>query len=137
MKQIRRSVFETNSSSTHSLTICTEDEFDKWLAGKVMFDTYDEKLVEVNTEITDEDKFYASQYYEKNRKAFWKSWDQLSEEEIDAWYKKYMEDNNQIDKYRYKTHHQYIYDSGLETFTQRYTTPGGEKIVAFGKFGYN
>ena len=27
MKQIRKNVFETNSSSTHTLAICTEDEY--------------------------------------------------------------------------------------------------------------
>ena len=27
-RKIRRGVFETNSSSTHSLTICTEEEFE-------------------------------------------------------------------------------------------------------------
>ena len=29
MKTIRYNVFETNSSSTHSLIICTDDEFEK------------------------------------------------------------------------------------------------------------
>ncbi|WP_313584682.1 hypothetical protein [Lacrimispora sp.] len=28
-RQIRRGVFETNSSSTHSLTMCSEEEFEK------------------------------------------------------------------------------------------------------------
>lgn len=31
---IRRGVFETNSSSTHSLTMCSENEYDKWERGK-------------------------------------------------------------------------------------------------------
>lgn len=137
MRQVRSGVFETNSSSTHSLTICTETEFDKWMAGNLVLDTYEGKFVKVNTKLTDKDKFDAERYYEKNKKAFWKSWDQLSNEEIEAWYKKYMEDNNQLDEYRYQTHHQYIYDSDLETFTQRYTSPSGDKLVAFGKYGYS
>lgn len=29
-KQIRRGVFETNSSSCHSLTMCSEKEYEKW-----------------------------------------------------------------------------------------------------------
>ena len=29
-RQIRRGVFETNSSSTHSLTMCSEEEFEAW-----------------------------------------------------------------------------------------------------------
>ena len=35
MIQIRQNIFETNSSSTHSLTICRKDEFDKWKNGEV------------------------------------------------------------------------------------------------------
>ena len=31
---VRKGVFETNSSSTHSLTMCSEDEFDQWKDGK-------------------------------------------------------------------------------------------------------
>ena len=38
MKQVRRGVFETNSSSTHSITICTEDEYEKFKRGELMYD---------------------------------------------------------------------------------------------------
>lgn len=34
-KQIRRYVFETNSSSVHSLTMCSGEEFKKWKNGEV------------------------------------------------------------------------------------------------------
>jgi hypothetical protein len=30
-------VFETNSSSTHTLTICSKDDFDKWKHGEVFW----------------------------------------------------------------------------------------------------
>ena len=29
-RQIRRGVFETNSSSTHSITMCSNKEYEKW-----------------------------------------------------------------------------------------------------------
>ena len=45
MKQIRRGVFETNSSSVHSLTICPEEQFDLWKTGMVNFDKWEEKFV--------------------------------------------------------------------------------------------
>lgn len=32
--QVRQGVFETNSSSTHTLTICSKDDFDKWDAAR-------------------------------------------------------------------------------------------------------
>lgn len=45
-RQIRIGVFETNSSSTHSLTMCSEEEFKKWTAGEIFFDKYEDKFVE-------------------------------------------------------------------------------------------
>ena len=32
---------------------------------------------------------------------------------------------------------QFLYDSCLETFTKKYTSPSGDKLVAFGKYGYD
>ena len=37
MKQIRRGVFETNSSSVHSLTMCSGEEYKKWSDGEVLY----------------------------------------------------------------------------------------------------
>lgn len=43
MKQIRNNVFETNSSSTHSFTLCTEEDYQKFVEGK-LFISYHGKL---------------------------------------------------------------------------------------------
>lgn len=51
MKQIRKNVFETNSSSTHSLTMCTEAEYEKWKNGELIYDRYEGELVEVTDEV--------------------------------------------------------------------------------------
>ena len=45
MLQIRQNLFETNSSSTHTLTFCTGSEFEKWKNGELIFNTWDEELV--------------------------------------------------------------------------------------------
>jgi len=45
MKQIRRGVFETNSSSTHTLTMCSGTEFEKFENGELWYDKYSEELV--------------------------------------------------------------------------------------------
>ena len=37
MRLIRRGAFETNSSSTHSITMCKESDFDKWKNGELYF----------------------------------------------------------------------------------------------------
>ena len=36
-RQIRRGVFETNSSSTHSITMCSNKEYEKWENGEVLY----------------------------------------------------------------------------------------------------
>ena len=35
-RQIRIGVFETNSSSTHSLTMCSGDDYKKWEKGEIL-----------------------------------------------------------------------------------------------------
>lgn len=45
MIQVRNGVFETNSSSTHSITMCTKEEFQRWKNGKLLYARYDEKFV--------------------------------------------------------------------------------------------
>lgn len=45
MKTIRRHVFETNSSSTHSITMCSKEDFDAWKNGLVIFNEYDSKFI--------------------------------------------------------------------------------------------
>ena len=42
---IRRGVFETNSSSTHSLTMCKEDVYTKWKNGELYFSRWDKDFI--------------------------------------------------------------------------------------------
>lgn len=51
MRQVRRSVFETNSSSTHSITVCTEEDFERFRRGELMYDSYRDELVPTDEEI--------------------------------------------------------------------------------------
>ena len=77
-RQIRRGVFETNSSSTHSLTMCSEEEFEQWKNGKVLFDEDGETFVKAS-ELSNKDKEYAAQEYEDNKDEYSKDWSELSE----------------------------------------------------------
>lgn len=43
--QVRVGVFETNSSSLHSLILCTKEQWDKFLSGELIADFYKEKLL--------------------------------------------------------------------------------------------
>lgn len=58
MRQIRRGVFETNSSSTHSLTMCLKSVYDEWKSGKrIMYEDtiYTEEEIE---ELKKKDKYF-------------------------------------------------------------------------------
>ena len=41
MIQIRQGVFETNSSSTHALAICTQEEWDKLKSGEYLVNEWE------------------------------------------------------------------------------------------------
>ena len=62
MKQIRHNVFETNSSSVHSITMCLEDIYDKWVNDEVYFYDSTYKLPEGR------DKFFTWEFYPKDGK---------------------------------------------------------------------
>ena len=38
MIQIRHGVFETNSSSTHSMVVCSDEDLQKWMNGELLYD---------------------------------------------------------------------------------------------------
>lgn len=50
-RQVRRGVFETNSSSVHSITMCTKSDYDKWKNGELVFNKWGEELVPITDEI--------------------------------------------------------------------------------------
>ena len=61
-KQIRRGTFETNSSSTHSITMCMKSEFDRWLIGELILDMWCDQLVEITEEVKDDIKMNYRRY---------------------------------------------------------------------------
>ena len=50
-RQIRRGVFETNSSSVHSITMCMKSDYDKWVSGELVWDRWEDQLAEIDLEI--------------------------------------------------------------------------------------
>lgn len=50
-RQVRRGVFETNSSSVHSITMCMESDFNKWERGELVWDKWRDRLVPITPEI--------------------------------------------------------------------------------------
>lgn len=52
---VRQGVFETNSSSTHSLTMCILEDYEAWQKGEVYFDRYKKTFVKAE-DLTEEQK---------------------------------------------------------------------------------
>ena len=134
-RQIRRGVYETNSSSTHSLTMCSEEEFEQWKNGELLFDKWGSEPFVIANSLSDDDKKYAAQDYENNKDEFSKDWSDLSESAKEKYYTKYAKENNIVDEDA-KTYEEWRYGD-LETFVDRYTSKSGDKIVAFGQYGYD
>ena len=135
MKQIRRGVFETNSSSTHSVTVCTEDEYNKWKRGELLYDRYKKCFIEA-TDLSDYEKEQAEEYYNVLKNVYWKDWEQLSEEELKQWYSRYAKEKLHKNG-NTQTYDEYSHDYDLNHYEEHDTTPSGDKTIIFGKYGHD
>ena len=135
MRQIRKNAFETNSSSTHSLTMCTEEEYDNWKKGKLLFDSYYQKFVSL-LELTKANFEKAEHNYESHKQKYQKNWNQLTKEEQEEYTLKYIKKNKSMDEI--VTYPEWLdRNAYLDTFYEEYTTKNNERIVAFGAYGYD
>lgn len=129
MLQMRKNVFETNSSSTHSITMCTGDEYDAWANGDVLLNNgywynnasefKDKKFV---TRAEAEDIIKNNKYHEPTDELSHLSDEEFNEYCYDMDYELYSMDK-------------YFENEYLEWFDEKYTTPSGETVVAFGLYG--
>lgn len=119
MKVIRRGVFETNSSSTHSITMCSKEDYDKWENGEVLLDEGYKATKQFITREEAIQKLKDSKYYT--------DYDFDDEESV----------NEALGESELYTSERYFESDYLETFENTYTTKTGEVIVAFGKYGYD
>ena len=128
MKQIRRNVFETNSSSTHSLTMCSSTEYDLWKSGKVYLN---------------ENGGFGSNSIYKDKKFVTReeAIDILTDNKFSPSENLNTLDNEDLEEYLREeeiyTYDVYFESEYLEVFTDTYTTASGDIVVAFGKFGYD
>lgn len=123
MIQIRRNTFETNSSSTHSITICSEDTYNDWVNGKCRWIRWASKGKEF---INEEDIIsYLESQYNVNRAELEYMRDTDSEK-FDSYLEEW--DLYSFERYQYIEHEDYV---------ERHTTPSGDNIVAFGYYGYD
>ena len=145
MKQIRCNVFETNSSSTHTLAICTEDEYKKWQEGKMLFNKWNETFIKNSINITKQDRIEAEERYNTYKGKYYKDWSELTEAERDEYTYNYIAQQRRQEKsfsfeedgLTYQEFMQNCNNDGLETETSHYTSPSGDKLVITCAYGYN
>lgn len=113
MIQIRENVFETNSSSTHSLVMAVESDFRKWEKGEVYYCNNWRSS-------KDKNKFTEGKFYPKA--------------EVDAYYESI---GGERDTYDMCTYDEFCDTEYLEVEDYSYKTPSGETIRAVAKFGYD
>lgn len=122
MIQVRQGVFETNSSSVHSITMCTQNEFDDWRNGKVYRN----------------DGWWGGSNSSLENKTFLTRDEAIELIKSSNWYKP-MYECDDVDKY-FKEYEIYSYENWgnyYETDVTHYTTPKGEKIVAVCYYGHD
>ena len=84
-RQIRRGVFETNSSSVHSITMCMKSDYDRWVNGELYWDRWNRCFVskKVVEQSNDKEDYYSYKRYR-------------DEIEYEYFYKEFITPNNDM-----------------------------------------
>lgn len=120
--KIRQGVFETNSSSVHSITMCNESDYEKWVNGDLFLARwgYKDKDFITRKEYEDELKEYIYQYNEKYHD------ETILPEELEY---EFCEDNG------YVSYEKWTDDFEYENEKSEFITPSGDKVVALCYYG--
>lgn len=127
MIKIRYGVFETNSSSVHSLSVAQNDEIEKLKNDELLVNlswNHSEYLISYEDAMNKLMK-YLNKYEDEEDKAIIDSSDQeeiyrlLYEYDIAERFNRYLEPEY------------------LEPYEEEFTTKNGDRVLVFGRFGHN
>lgn len=114
MLNIRKGVFETNSSSTHSITMCSREEYNKREAGELLYWKWDQNFMTK----------------EETMKKLRKEYPEIDWDDEDSV-------NDVFEDEQILSCEAFFDDNCYETYFDSYTTKEGSEVVAFGYYGYN
>lgn len=137
--QIRQGVFETNSSSTHSITMCDSSQYKKWVNGELyihmnktgseqflpteLAKKWNKKLILNNPKVTEYfDKFENYDEYDGDCEL-----DELG----------YVVDYEYAENCYISYEQWYAMHSYYDTYVENYETISGDRITAFGYYGHD
>lgn len=125
MRQIRNSVFETNSSSTHSITMCMKSDYDKWVNGELYWYRWGDKFVTKDDVEKELEEF--RKYFREVNPGYVQGDPEWEEE-----FNHYINDDKRY--YTYEEFNDYDF-LNYETFVDSFKTPSGDEVVSFGYYG--
>lgn len=114
--------YSTNSSSVHSLTMCSGEEYKKWENGEVLYWEEENKFGTKEEIIEEMKKMKWHDGTPRYEKVNWENEDTV---------------NDIFSDEGIKTCEKYFENDWYETYEKKYTTQNGEEVVAFGYYGHN
>lgn len=136
MIKIRQGVFETNSSSTHSLTMMMKEDYLRWKDGNYMYTERNGSIYPINSELAPaEQEIYTPEEvcaFLMNDKYFREAVGGLSILGGPT-----PETLAEYDPQEYGFDTTYDKSEYLDDYYDEFTTPNGETVVAFGQYGYD
>lgn len=145
--QVRQGVFETNSSSTHTLTICTKEDYEDWKHGDKFWLDNDWSRLQANKSfVTPEELEELTEKYNEEEQKRIDAGDEYAKvldmdkvlnerRDYDSWNDSYW-DTERSSLEAYTMDDWYARNGDLETYARSFTSPSGDEMVAFGAFGY-
>lgn len=147
MIQIRHGVFETNSSSVHSMVICNEDDYEAWVNGDVLLNRYhDDDYVWQHWDsdrhcYVETTKGIPPMFVTKEQAAYYDPHYPYPKEHRDGYYGgwglEFIDADGEYRERKFITFEEYenslLYD--FEGFNEFYRTEHGDNIVVFGYWG--
>lgn len=127
MLNIRSNTFETNSSSVHTLVMCSDDQYHKWIHGELYLDVDEYAEDHYKDFVTFDEAKKMDENFPYPKSSRNEGWD---------WRYYSKEKNEYIDK-RFLTYEEFFEDSYFETYHETYITDSKETVEAFGYFGHD
>ena len=128
MKTIRNNVFETNSSSTHSVSVFYAEDYEKFRNGELLYNPESDELItlEEGVEILLNNLSEESKIKILNDKLTYSEivdlyMDELEDIEVPKFYKELIDS----------------YYNDLETDITKFNTKSGENLIIMCRYGYN
>lgn len=133
MIKIRYGVFETNSSSVHSLIMCSDNEYQKFVDNELLYDLWNEELITYNKAL---DKLYKNVKFDTDFKYHFNLPDDFSRDKLNDFSLGELEYYLASEASIYTCNY-FFNELEYNTYEDTYRTIHGEIVHAFGYYGHD